>query len=262
MYPGRKIMAITIDLSNVNLSLEQFQEIASGKYNAGEVRLTSATTLGKINNHVHRTGKNTVTLTHAEVIAIKDAFVRALSANGVDAEAVNRVRRELGLAPDGVTDTSLKKRSVRPLSRQQIREILDSNANAINQHAGPGTIRTDAEIHADYTDREKTALRTKRDTTNAALSGSRPLFQNDKISRFQAVVAGDVDFRSAEERSELLEMARRQKARILERSNGRPSNALNATLSYRPDNNGPTVEMPLGMSEAAYVDKLDDMILR
>ncbi|MBQ3809489.1 MAG: hypothetical protein II839_01565 [Kiritimatiellae bacterium] len=45
-----------VDLSRVNISLQQFQDISSGKYNAGEVKLESETELGKINNHVHRTG--------------------------------------------------------------------------------------------------------------------------------------------------------------------------------------------------------------
>ena len=41
-------MAIPINLANVNITIQQFQEIASGKFNAGEVALTSATTFGKI----------------------------------------------------------------------------------------------------------------------------------------------------------------------------------------------------------------------
>ena len=38
-----------INLSNVNISLQQFQEISSGKYNAGEVKLTSETEIDKVN---------------------------------------------------------------------------------------------------------------------------------------------------------------------------------------------------------------------
>ena len=41
-----------VNLANVNISLQQFQSISSGKYNAGEVRLESETTLGKLNHHV------------------------------------------------------------------------------------------------------------------------------------------------------------------------------------------------------------------
>ena len=34
-----------VDLANVNISLQKFQDISSGKYNAGEVKLASATRL-------------------------------------------------------------------------------------------------------------------------------------------------------------------------------------------------------------------------
>ena len=50
-----------INLSRVNVSLQQFQEISSGKYNAGEVKLASETTLVKVNDHVTRRGQNTET---------------------------------------------------------------------------------------------------------------------------------------------------------------------------------------------------------
>ena len=39
-----------IDFSNVNVTIQQFQKIASGKYNAGEIRLTGRTSLGKVAN--------------------------------------------------------------------------------------------------------------------------------------------------------------------------------------------------------------------
>ena len=45
-------MASSINLANMNITIQQFQNIASGKYNAGEVRLTSETSLGKINDSV------------------------------------------------------------------------------------------------------------------------------------------------------------------------------------------------------------------
>ena len=48
---------MSFDYSNVNISLQQFQDISSGKYNAGEVRLADESNLKKMNNHVHRTAK-------------------------------------------------------------------------------------------------------------------------------------------------------------------------------------------------------------
>ena len=44
-----------IDYSSVSISLRQFEDVASGKYNAGEVKLTDQHTLDKVNNHIHFT---------------------------------------------------------------------------------------------------------------------------------------------------------------------------------------------------------------
>jgi hypothetical protein len=62
-----------INLANVNISLQQFQKISSGKYNAGEVKLADESTLEKMNNHVHLTGQNIEAISHREVLAIKEA---------------------------------------------------------------------------------------------------------------------------------------------------------------------------------------------
>ena len=91
-------MANPIDLSRVNISLQQFQDISRGEYNAGEVKLAGESKLAKMNNHVHRIGKNTETISHAEVIAVKEAFIKALTQNGVASEELNRIRKDLGLA--------------------------------------------------------------------------------------------------------------------------------------------------------------------
>ena len=72
-------MASHVNLANVNILLQQFQKMSSGTYNAGEVTLTSETTLGRLNNHVVFTGWNGKSISHTEVLAIKEAFVRALS---------------------------------------------------------------------------------------------------------------------------------------------------------------------------------------
>jgi len=43
---------MAINLSNVNISLDEFQKISSGWFNAGEVRLKDEHTLAKVNHHV------------------------------------------------------------------------------------------------------------------------------------------------------------------------------------------------------------------
>ena len=57
-------MAGNVNLANVNISLQQFQKMSSGTYNAGEVTLTSETTLGRLNNHVVFTGWNGKSSSH------------------------------------------------------------------------------------------------------------------------------------------------------------------------------------------------------
>ncbi len=122
-------------LSNVNISLQQFQDISCGKFNAGEVRLRSANGLDKMNDHVDRRGLNQETISHAEVIAIKQSLVKALSQHGVAQDEIDRVRKDLGLAATGPTDRSLRFRSVMPLSRQKVREILDRYGRHANNLA-------------------------------------------------------------------------------------------------------------------------------
>ncbi|MBO7656077.1 MAG: hypothetical protein J6U40_14255 [Kiritimatiellae bacterium] len=131
-----------INFSNVRISIGQFQAVASGDHNAGEVKLTSETSIDRVNHHVSWRSLNKVSLSHEEVLAIKNAFIKALSDSGVNVAELNRVREELGLAPMKPVDVNLHERSIKPLSRQQVREILDRNAAAINDHLGAGMIRT------------------------------------------------------------------------------------------------------------------------
>ena len=248
-----------VNLSNVNLTLQQFQDVANGKYNAGEVRLTSDHSLGAVNNFVHRTGRNQVAIPHAEVLAIKDAFVKALQHEGIAANEINRVRQELGLAPVGTTDTALATRSIRPLSRQQIRNILDRYADTLTEHNDNLNIITYEANHINYTDRERTEIVRTRNRTNADLMKSRALLPDRRIVDVQNVIAGNVHFASQAERLRLIAVAESQKA-FLTNGPGHPSDAPDASLRYPIPGNGPTLTFPLGMSEADYVRKLDDML--
>ena len=250
-----------INLANINVSLQQFQAISHGKYNAGEVALASETTLGKINNHVHSTGKNKTELSHAEVLAIKQAFVKALTQGGVGADEIARVRRELGLGTDKTVDTSLKDRSVRPLSRQQIREILDRNAAAINAHTHAETIRTSDQLYAGVSAGKRQSRAATREAVNAALDPGRTVAEQRRVSLFQALVAGDVDFRSQADRKELLKMANEALDIVIEKSGGHPRAGVPARIAIG-DGQVKSLSMDTGMDEAAWARKLEDMIVR
>ena len=92
---------MAINLSNVNISLNEFHRLSHGEYNAGEVKLAGETKLAKMNNHVGSFFANKEIISHEEVIAIKQALVKALSQNGVQEDALNKIRKDLGLATAG-----------------------------------------------------------------------------------------------------------------------------------------------------------------
>ncbi len=124
---------MAINFANVNISLSEFQRLSKGEFNAGEVRLKDEGRLRKMNNHIKTWWYNhNETISHAEVLAIKGAFVKALSQNGLDEDQINDVRRRIGLAPVSAGDRELRQRSIKPLMRTQIREILDQYAGLIN----------------------------------------------------------------------------------------------------------------------------------
>ena len=250
-----------INFSNVNISIQQFQEISTGDINAGEVRLADEHTLDKINNRAHRRGSNTVTLSHHEVLAIKNAFVRTLSESGVGADEINRIRQKLGLAPAKAVDTSLLDRSIQPLSRQQIREILDRNAGTINAHVGAGTIRTSEELQARLSPREVQNRRTQRESVNAELPARRALEENRRVAIFQSVIAGDVDFYDDATRRDMLTMAKRCLETVLVRCHGQPRVGERCEIT-RSTSSGASVVMDTGLDEAGFVRKMEEMIVR
>ena len=254
---------MSIDLSRVDISLKQFQKIASGKYNAGEVTLEGETKLGRTNHHIHFRSYNDTVLSHETVLAVKDAFVKALSAGGVDAAEIARVRQDLGLSAEGAADKALHERSLKPLTRQQVRTILDRNAAAINAHAGndrDARVRTSEQIYGAGGMKESRAE--KRDTVNAALAGAGATEEHEGIAFAEAVVAGDVDFDASKSPKHLIAQIRAQRNQILQKSNGRPDANREAVIEFRITATGQSVRIPTGRSEAAYVRKLDEMLIR
>ncbi len=250
-----------INLNNVNISLQEFQRLSAGKYNAGEVKLSSETRLAKINNHVHRLRSNDQSLSHTEILVIKDAFVKALSQSGVAREEVARVRRELGLAPEGTGDKELSKRSLQPLTRQQIREILDRNARAINEgHQDAPIVRTARQLHRGRTEEQAERVERKRGEAAAATRGRRTLDESRNLSLYQKTLAGDTCFLPQKDRPLALRFAKAQKAAILQNSENRPGDQP-CTLTIRTDT-GAHIEVASGASEAETIQMLDELILQ
>ncbi len=253
-----------IDFSNVNVSLAQFQAVSSGTYNAGEIRLTGQSSLGKVNNHVSKTEKNVVSLSHEEVLAVKQAFVKALREGGVAADEIARVRAQLGLAPapGGAVDRTLGERSLKPLTRQQVREILDRNAAAINGHAPGGApiVRTSAELTAGLSGPELQRRRTNRDVVNMTLADHRQVAENRDVTLLGRLVAGDFAGLGEDDRARMLEIARDRLAK-LRGTMAQNQQAGTLIVRWRLES-GQRVELSTGTDAAGFEARLEDAVFR
>ena len=119
----------------MNLTISDFQKIANGSRNAGDITLTSSGKLDKVNNHVGiLKGWNNKTISATTTLAVKNAFVNALKNAGIAETVLAGVREELGLSKSGSTK-GLDLSTLKPLTRAQTREILDRFAGTINEKA-------------------------------------------------------------------------------------------------------------------------------
>ncbi len=122
----------------LNTSLADFNRIASGKYNAGQIDIQRDAqgneVLVKVNNHRWKSSKNNVLLAPERILAVKQAFLAALRRGGVSEENLAEIRARLGLP---LTQELLRKRGEKgtmlrarfePLTRAQVRAILDQYA--------------------------------------------------------------------------------------------------------------------------------------
>lgn len=246
---------MSINLSNVNISLAEFQRLAKGDYNAGEVRLASENKLEKMNNHVHLKFLNNKTIDHAEVIAIKNAFVKALEDNGVLPERLKEIRQKLGLASSGGNWGDMSKLSMKPLTRQQIREIIDANAQSIKN----ADIQTSATIYKGGAMSSGNVA--ARDKVNTALAAStRSLDENVEISAFQIVATGQIGYVSG--RAEhFLNATRKVLDALMEGCGGKPRADVQATATLKLES-GLTLKIPTCFSELEFSRKLEDDIFR
>ena len=142
-------------MANVNFSLAHFNAIAAGHYNAGDVVIRTDqqgnAVLDKVNNHVTKTHLNNVTLSAEEVISVKESFLDALARGGVKDGKLAEIRAKLGLpaemsaSDDLAAQANVMERRFKPLTRAEVREILDEYANG-----GRGFGKAQEEIGISY----------------------------------------------------------------------------------------------------------------
>ena len=251
---------MAINLANLNISLDQFQKMATGDYNAGEVALKSESKLTKINNHVHRLSANTKSISHEEVLAIKNAFMKALSANGVDMAEINKIRKELGLAPDETAPKALAGRSLKPLSRQQIRDIIDRNADAINAtraERGQKAFKTSAQL---YGTNQTTLHNLEQYRRAASDSVRRTMTESEEIANFQKIIEGNASEVDGDDRFETLKMVLAQRDAIVANAKGNPKAEGDCVLEYTTET-GQKILFASSKSERETIRMLDEAYL-
>ncbi len=101
---GREDLNRQIRLDNVSFTLDDFDKLCSGTYNAGSLMLDDSGHLDIVNNHVDilsfLNGKD---MKAAASFAIRRAFANALEAAGLGEERMAEVRVRLGLRRDNNT---------------------------------------------------------------------------------------------------------------------------------------------------------------
>ena len=139
-----------------SITLAEFNKIASGQQNAGQVDFKTNSDgeftgeLVKINNHIIRKSLNGVHLTGERVVAIKEAFLDALQKANVRAEDLQTIRAELGMSGElnagADANAALLDKRYTPLTRDQIRKMVDTYANQGRGFEGGQGVATEQEV--------------------------------------------------------------------------------------------------------------------
>lgn len=115
----------------MNISIANFQKMANGKYNAGELTLDKNKNLSIVNNHVTMRFLNDKTVSPVDAFNIKTQFIRDLCAKLKTPELRNQARNELrerwGIPQEAMVYSDLKADQIdalTPLKRSEVHEII------------------------------------------------------------------------------------------------------------------------------------------
>ena len=193
---GEKDPEKTLDLSKLRFSLDDFQKLSKGTYNAGEFRITDSGKLDIVNNHKTWTIFNHKSVDGTDAYAIRVAFAKAMEAGGLDKKAMKTVRKALGLGP-GYTLSSGT--AMTALTRQQVRELIDANITALNARRAPNNqLRTYDQLHAGYSAEEKRDIAAVREEINRT-GGAPRILLNAELSDAMAVTKKNPSFEGLSE---------------------------------------------------------------
>lgn len=116
---------MSVNLGNLNISLDQFNEAARGKYNIAQLKLgPDGASVVRTNNHKHWTIFNNTPFSAEESLSIKFAFCRALEREGLGGDdALDAIRTKLG-----IPGSQLDAMKADPMENK-IEDNLDENLN-------------------------------------------------------------------------------------------------------------------------------------
>ena len=157
-----------VNLNNLNISLDNFNEAASGKYNIGQLKLgEDGASVVRTNSRKVLTFLNKTQIRPEESLAIKNAFCNALQREGLSDDAIADIRQKLGLR--NTMRETLKAGNIKPLSAAEVREIIDKYAGEINQARGADKphLATSAEFYRGVSQQTLDSRKTTRDNRNA-----------------------------------------------------------------------------------------------
>lgn len=162
---------MAINLSKLNITLDKFNAESSGTYNIGQMKLSSdGKSVYRTNNHNTFTILNRTEISSEEALAVKFAFCRARSREGLSQDAINAVKQKLGIPGDAMA--ALKAGNIKPLTAAEVREVIDTYAAEINKHRADAAnrakaLKTSAEIYRGVDKQEMENRAAARNEVNA-----------------------------------------------------------------------------------------------
>ena len=194
----------TFDLNSLHFTIDDFQEMSKGKYNAGELMLTKSGKLDIVNNHKTWTILNHKDVDGEDSYAIRVAFANALERAGVSTDNMKVIRESLGLGADNSIKGS---GAFLPLKRQEVRLIIDKFINDINKNRDDGDkLKTYKELHAKYTKEERKEIRAERKTLNATNLGNGLRVDIDLYAAVRVATSTDFSDLNAAEAEDYVEL--------------------------------------------------------
>ncbi len=162
---------MAINLSSLNISLDKFNAESSGTYNIGQLKLSSdGKSVYRTNNHKTWTIFNSTKISSEEALAVKFAFCKALSKEGLSQDAIDSVKTKLGI-PGSALD-ALKAGNIKPLTAAEVREVIDQYAGQINERRasaanGAKMLKTSADLYRGVDKEEMADRASTRNEINA-----------------------------------------------------------------------------------------------